>query len=139
MDGITDSTDVSLSKLQEGCGDGQGSPVCCSPRGHKELDTTEQLNKLMHMYTHTDIHTCVCVCTHRYRITRDLGFLKLKKKHYLKVTDFLNCCKIKNQRLHKHFKNHTNILRIYPYMQRKFLDVSYVSTLQNTVKGSLSN
>ena len=24
--------------------DGQGSLVCCSPWGHKELDTTEQLN-----------------------------------------------------------------------------------------------
>jgi len=27
-----------------GVGDGQGSLVCCSPRGLKELDTTEQLN-----------------------------------------------------------------------------------------------
>ena len=27
-----------------GEGDGQGSPVCCSPWGHEELDTTEQLN-----------------------------------------------------------------------------------------------
>ena len=27
-----------------GDGDGQGSLACCSPRGHKELDTTEQLN-----------------------------------------------------------------------------------------------
>ena len=27
-----------------GVGDGQGSLVCCSPRGHKESDTTEQLN-----------------------------------------------------------------------------------------------
>ena len=27
-----------------GVGDGQGIPVCCSPRGRKELDTTEQLN-----------------------------------------------------------------------------------------------
>ena len=26
-----------------GVGDGQGSLVCCSPRGHKESDTTEQL------------------------------------------------------------------------------------------------
>ena len=26
-----------------GVGDGQGSLVCCSPWGHKELDTTEQL------------------------------------------------------------------------------------------------
>ena len=27
-----------------GVGDGQGSLTCCSPWGHKELDTTEQLN-----------------------------------------------------------------------------------------------
>ena len=27
-----------------GDGEGQGSLVCCSPWGHKELDTTEQLN-----------------------------------------------------------------------------------------------
>ena len=27
-----------------GGGDGQGSLVCCCPWGHRELDTTEQLN-----------------------------------------------------------------------------------------------
>ena len=27
-----------------GVGDGQGGLACCSPRGHKELDTTEWLN-----------------------------------------------------------------------------------------------
>ena len=27
-----------------GAGDGQGGLACCSPRSHKELDTTEQLN-----------------------------------------------------------------------------------------------
>jgi len=27
-----------------GVGDGQGGLVCCSPLGHKESDTTEQLN-----------------------------------------------------------------------------------------------
>ena len=43
LDGITDSTDKSLSKL--GIGDGQGRLVCCSPWGHKELDMTEQLNQ----------------------------------------------------------------------------------------------
>ena len=43
LDGITDSMDMSLSKLQE-LVDGQGSLVCCSPWGRKELDTTEQLN-----------------------------------------------------------------------------------------------
>ena len=43
LDGITDSMDVSLSKLQE-LVMGQGSLACCSPQGHKELDTTERLN-----------------------------------------------------------------------------------------------
>ena len=27
-----------------GVGDGQGSLVCCSPWGHRELDTAERLN-----------------------------------------------------------------------------------------------
>ena len=31
-------------KQAPGVGDGQGGLVCCSPWGHKELDTTEQLN-----------------------------------------------------------------------------------------------
>jgi len=42
-DGITDSMDMSLSKLQELVGDGQGSLACSSPWGHKEY-TTERLN-----------------------------------------------------------------------------------------------
>ena len=43
LDGITNSLDMSLSKLL-GVGDGQGSLACCSPRGHKESDMTEQLD-----------------------------------------------------------------------------------------------
>ena len=43
LDGITDLMDMSLSKLRE-LVEGQGSLACCSPWGHKELDTTEQLN-----------------------------------------------------------------------------------------------
>ena len=39
--GITDSMDMSLSKLHPGVGDGQGGLVCCSPWCCKELDTTE--------------------------------------------------------------------------------------------------
>ena len=42
LDGITDSMDMSLSKLR--IGDGQGGLACCSPWGCKELDRTEQLN-----------------------------------------------------------------------------------------------
>ena len=43
LDGITNSMDMSLSKLQE-LDDGQGGLACCSPWARKELDTTEQLN-----------------------------------------------------------------------------------------------
>ena len=40
LGGITDSMDMSLSKV----GDEQGGLACCGPWGHKELDMTEQLN-----------------------------------------------------------------------------------------------
>ena len=42
LDGITDSMDMSLSKLQDG--KGQGSLACCSPWGPKESARTEWLN-----------------------------------------------------------------------------------------------
>ena len=42
LDGITNSVDISLSKFQELVMD--GGVACCSPWGHKESDTTEQLN-----------------------------------------------------------------------------------------------
>ena len=35
-----------------GAGDGQGSLVCCSPRGPKESDTTERLNWLNGTFPH---------------------------------------------------------------------------------------
>ena len=43
LDGIADSVGMSLSKTMGDSG-GQGSLACCSPWGHKELDTTERLN-----------------------------------------------------------------------------------------------
>ena len=48
LDGITNSIDVNLSKLWELVLDGQGSLACCHPWGHKESDTTEQLNWTEH-------------------------------------------------------------------------------------------
>ena len=41
LNGITDSMDMSLSKIWEMVKD---SEMCCSLWGHKESDTTEQLN-----------------------------------------------------------------------------------------------
>ena len=43
LDGITDSMDMSLSKLRELVIDREGL-ACCSPWCHKEVDTTEQPN-----------------------------------------------------------------------------------------------
>ena len=43
LDGITDSMNMSLSKLQE-FAQGQGGLTCCSAWGHKEWDMTERLN-----------------------------------------------------------------------------------------------
>ena len=43
LDGITDSMDMSLSKLR--VGDGQGGLACFSPWGHKESDMTDHTFK----------------------------------------------------------------------------------------------
>ena len=41
LDGIPDSVDGHEFEEALGVGDGRGSLACCSPWGHKELDTTE--------------------------------------------------------------------------------------------------
>ena len=42
LDGITNSMDMEFEQTL-GDGERQGSLACCSPWGHKESDTTEQL------------------------------------------------------------------------------------------------
>ena len=46
LDDITDSVDMSLSKLQVIDGEGQGSLACCSPWGHKESDKSDMTDRL---------------------------------------------------------------------------------------------
>ena len=55
MYGITDPTDVSLSKLREMTGVMDRKLECCSPCGHKEADRTEQVNKQ---------NACTCLSIH---------------------------------------------------------------------------
>ena len=43
LDGITDLNEHDFEQAL-GVGDGQEGLACCSPWGHKELDTTERLN-----------------------------------------------------------------------------------------------
>ena len=50
LDGITESMDMSLSKLR--VFEEQGSLPCCSPWGCKESDTTEQLNWVCQFFCH---------------------------------------------------------------------------------------
>ena len=44
LDGITDSTDMNLSKLRKLVMDREAWSAACSPWGCKELDKTERLN-----------------------------------------------------------------------------------------------
>ena len=44
LNGITDSMDMGLSKVQEMMED--RSLVCCNPRGHEDSDMTEQLTQI---------------------------------------------------------------------------------------------
>ena len=51
-----------------GDGEGQGSPICCSPWGHKELDMTEWLNnnKIIYFLYRKYIHRIWCALTNIY-------------------------------------------------------------------------
>ena len=51
LDGITDSCPPNGHEFEQALGDGegQGSLVCCSPWGRKELNMTERLNNSLYL------------------------------------------------------------------------------------------
>ena len=63
LDNITDSGHESEQAL--GDSGGQGSLVCCSPWGRKELDTTERLNSSSSWGVGTDCYKCLSLSTAR--------------------------------------------------------------------------
>ena len=52
---LKEITTYVITEQTLGDGEGQGSLACCSPWGHKELDTTEQL-KTTHVKTNQVIY-----------------------------------------------------------------------------------
>ena len=60
LDGITDSMDMSLSKLQE-IVKGKESLVCCSLWGHKESDMTEWLNSKQLIFYSKEVTLLTCL------------------------------------------------------------------------------
>ena len=69
LNGIMDSMDMSLSK-HPGDGERQGSLVCCSSLGRKEVDTTEQMNNSIqshrHLFCFTHFHSKVIFSERTY-------------------------------------------------------------------------
>ena len=64
MDGIIDSLGHEFEQTPGDC-EGQGSLSCCSPWGHKELETTEQLKN-------NRVFICVCQLVNFYPLTENL-------------------------------------------------------------------
>ena len=58
-------------------GEGQGSLACCSPWGHKELDTNEQLNNM---------HFSSVVFSSKFEFWRKYPDNKFAKNCYVKYT-----------------------------------------------------
>ena len=81
LDGITDSVDMSLGKLQE-FGDGQGGLVCCDSWGRKEWDMTERLN-----WTEMN-HICAC----KHKALKHIVLLNWNSTtlHYVMSWEFFN-------------------------------------------------
>ena len=106
LDGITDSMDMSLGKLQEVVMD-KGSLGCCSLWGRRESDTTGRLNKsssLSEKYRITDL------LTFQLYGPNDLAFNSWKNidEHWIKLL-FPLLLAVEHEETHTHTHTHTHI------------------------------
>ena len=90
LDGISDSMYLGLSKLWE-MGEEQGSLVCCSLWGCKELDghslVTEQQQDQQHRYLHPQTKSSNCEESNTYRLVHNT----MVPIHCLKIKIQNNC------------------------------------------------
>ena len=86
LDSITNSMDMNLSRLWDS--EGQGSLVCCSSRGYKESDMTQQLNNNNHKYK--NVMGNVDIMSEQMEILRTINYKKLiKLKFQIRKVQYL--------------------------------------------------
>ena len=94
-DGVIDSIDMSLSKLQEDSEE-QRSLACCSPWGRKELGMTEQLNN--NWTVHFKCMNCMVCKFYLKKLSPEKKILgKYSKLHW---KEFLLACLFQNDWIH---------------------------------------
>ena len=84
-----------------GDGEGQGGLACCSPWGHKELDTTKRLNNnricISHSFYSLFSSPCLYLFAHMYiQANRFVGFYFNTNSFYIPI--FIFCYNVREEK-----------------------------------------